>query len=100
MRVLFLVVLFVSIMLTGCQVDTKLPANAVILHQNIFIDEIEQGTPQTIVLANGKGVTWKMPKTLHDGQLLKVRDVKGEPPYYIKIKIIKRETKTPKKGTK
>lgn len=91
MKASILIALFVSLILTGCKVDAPLPKNAVILHQNIYVDEIEQGTPQTIQLANGTGVTWKMPKTLYDGQLLKVRDVEGEPPYYIKVKIIKRE---------
>ncbi|MCK5808968.1 hypothetical protein KAH37_08295 [bacterium] len=100
MRYLLLFVFFLSVIVSGCHVDTPLPKNAVILKQNIYVDEIENGTPQTIVLANGKGVTWKMPKTLHDGQLLKVRDVKGEPPYYIKITIIKREPKTEKKDKK
>lgn len=94
MRVPILIALFISLIVTGCKIDAPLPKNAVILHQNIFVDEIEQGTPQTIQLPNGTGVTWKMPKALHDGQLLKVRDVEGEPPYYIKVKIIKRDPPT------
>ena len=94
MRVSILIALFVFLSVTGCQIDAPLPKNAVILHQQIYIDEIEQGTPQTIQLPNGTGVTWKMPKKLHDGQLLKVRDVEGEPPYYIKVTIIKRDPTT------
>ncbi len=94
-RVLLLLAVVVGV--TACQINTPLPKNAVILHQNIFVDEIQKGTPQTIQLPNGTVVTWKMPQRLKDGQLIKVRDIPGEPPYYIKISIIKRDDAHSKK---
>jgi len=83
---MFVITVFISLVFTaGCKIDEKLPADAVILDQIIFVDEVQKGVPQTLLMPNGTTVTYKMPEKLYDGQLIKVRDVKGERPYYIKI---------------
>jgi hypothetical protein len=38
-------------------------------------------------MPSGTTVTYKMPEKLHDGQLIKVRDIEGERPYYIRISL-------------
>lgn len=100
MRISIVFLFVLSLGVIGCKVDAPLPKNAVILQQNIYVDEIENGTPQTIQLQKGTTVTWIMPKTLKDGQLLKVRDVKGEAPFYIRVTIIEREPKQKKSESK
>lgn len=87
---------FFLTLLNGCVVEEKLPYNAVVLEQVIFTDEVIEGVPQTIQMPNGKAVTYKMPAKLQDGQLLKVRDVKGEPPYYIRVSLKIRDAKAKK----
>ncbi len=87
-KILFLLTL--TIFLSSCEVHKKLPSNAVILHQIIYIDEVQKGTPQTIQLPNGTVATYKMPNKIKDGELIKIPKIKGEPPYYIKIKLEKR----------
>lgn len=73
------------------QVDQKLPEDAVVLDQIIYVDEVRQGVPQTIQLPNGTVVTYKMPEKLYDGQLIKVKHIEGERPYYIKISLRNRD---------
>ncbi len=79
----------------SCEIKEKLPENAVVLEQVIFIDEVERGIPQTIQMPNGTVVTYKMPAKLADGDLIKVRDVPGERPYYIKVTLQRREQNAP-----
>lgn len=87
---LFVFTLFFLI-IAGCTIEEKLPYNAVVLEQVIYVDEVQNGTPQTVQMPNGKAVTYKMPEKLTDGQLIKIRDIKGEPPYYIRVKLRERE---------
>ena len=86
--------LFLTVVLaaafTACEIKEKLPENAVVLEQVIFIDEVQQGIPQTIQMPNGTVVTYKMPLKLADGDVIKVRDMPGERPYYIKVKLQQR----------
>lgn len=84
---------FVFIFFCGCkfQVDQTLPADAVILDQILFFDEVKNGVPQTLLMPNGTTVTYKMPEKIFDGQLIKVKHVEGERPYYIKISLRKRD---------
>ena len=86
MRWFFVVfsVLFLM-MLTGCEVEPKLPENALVLDQVIYVDEVQEGVPQTVQMPNGKVVTYKMPMKLKDKQLIKIREVEGKPPYYIRV---------------
>jgi hypothetical protein len=77
--------------LTACEIKEKMPDNAVVLDQVIFIDEVQRGVPQTIQMPNGTVVTYKMPVRLADGDIIKVRDMPGERPFYIKVKLEKRE---------
>ncbi len=83
------------IALVSCEIKEKLPENAVVLEQVIFVDEVERGIPQTIQMPNGTVVTYKMPTKLADGDLIKVRDMPGERPYYIKVKLQRREPHAP-----
>ena len=87
---LFVFTLFFLI-IAGCTIEEKLPYNAVVLEQVIYVDEVQNGTPQTVQMPNGKAVTYKMPEKLTDGQLIKIRDIQGEPPYYIRIKLRERD---------
>jgi hypothetical protein len=92
MRV-FTVLLFATVLaaaFTACEIREKMPDNAVVLEQVIFIDEVQQGIPQTIQMPNGTVVTYKMPTKLADGDVIKIRDMPGENPYYIKVKLQKR----------
>ncbi len=77
--------------LTACEIKEKMPDDAVVLEQVIFIDEVQQGIPQTIQMPNGTVVTYKMPVKLADGDVIKIREMPGERPYYIKVKLQKRE---------
>lgn len=88
-NILFVSGTFAVLFLYGCkvQVDYKLPPDAIILEQVLFVDEVKNGVPQTLLMPNGTTVTYKMPEKIFDGQLIKVRDVKGERPYFIKIKL-------------
>lgn len=90
-RIFFVIAFFFFIFSAGCRIDQQLPANAVILEQVVFVDEVQQGVPQTLLMPNGTTVTYKMPKKLYDGQLIKVRDIEGERPYYIKITLRHRD---------
>lgn len=85
--------IFTALFMLSCkvQVDQKLPEDAVVLDQIIFFDEVRQGVPQTLQLPNGTVVTYKMPEKLYDGQLIKVKHVEGERPYYIKISLRNRD---------
>lgn len=78
-------------LLTACEIKEKMPDDAVVLEQVIFIDEVQQGIPQTIQMPNGTVVTYKMPVKLADGDIIKVRDMPGERPYYIKVKLQRRD---------
>ena len=71
-------------MLTGCEVEPKLPENALVLDQVIYVDEVKEGVPQTVQMPDGKVVTYKMPMKLKDKQLIKI-DAKGDRPYYIRV---------------
>ena len=71
----------------SCKIDAPLPPDAVILEQILYVDEVQRGVPQTILMPNGTGVTYKMPEKLTDGQLIKIRDVPGERPYYIRVRL-------------
>ena len=85
MRLFFIVfsVLFLM-MLTGCEVEPKLPENALVLDQVVYVDEVQEGVPQTVQMPDGKVVTYKMPMKLKDKQLIKI-DAKGDRPYYIRV---------------
>jgi hypothetical protein len=90
------VVVFVAVMSVfsaSCEIDQKLPSNAVILEQVVFVDEVKEGVPQTLLMPSGTTVTYKMPEKLHDGQLIKVKDIEGERPYYIRISLRYRDEK-------
>ena len=71
-------------MLTGCEVEPKLPENALVLDQVVYVDEVQEGVPQTVQMPDGKVVTYKMPMKLKDKQLIKI-DAKGDRPYYIRV---------------
>ncbi|MBQ3367686.1 hypothetical protein IJG44_02165 [bacterium] len=90
MRWFFIVfsVLFLM-MLTGCEVEPKLPENALVLDQVIYVDEVKEGVPQTVQMPDGKVVTYKMPMKLKDKQLIKI-DAKGDRPYYIRVSLKER----------
>ncbi|MBQ4437464.1 hypothetical protein II898_01170 [bacterium] len=90
MRWFFIVfsVLFLM-MLTGCEVEPKLPENALVLDQVIYVDEVKEGVPQTVQMPDGKVVTYKMPMKLKDKQLIKI-DAKGDLPYYIRVSLKER----------
>ena len=90
MRWFFIVfsVLFLM-MLTGCEVEPKLPENALVLDQVIYVDEVQEGVPQTVQMPDGKVVTYKMPMKLKDKQLIKI-DAKGDRPYYIRVSLKER----------
>ena len=95
MKTIFVAVLmFLLMFLAGCEVEPQLPYNAVVLEQVIYVDEVQKGVPQTVQMPNGKVVTYKMPMKLKDKQLLKVRDVEGEPPYYIRVMLRERDAKS------
>lgn len=97
MRLLFIAIsLIVLVFLSSCEVEPQLPYNAVVLEQIIYVDEVKQGIPQTVQMPNGKVVTYKMPMKLKDKQLLKVRDVEGEPPYYIRVMLRERDAEQKK----
>ena len=76
-------------MLTGCEVEPKLPENALVLDQVIYVDEVKEGGPQTVQMPDGKVVTYKMPMKLKDKQLIKI-DAKGDRPYYIRVSLKER----------
>ena len=82
--------------LAGCEVEPKLPENALVLDQVIYVDEVQEGVPQTVQMPNGKVVTYKMPMKLKDKQLIKIREVEGEPPYYIRVFLRERDGKDKK----
>ncbi|HOW50424.1 MAG TPA: hypothetical protein PLV42_00105 [bacterium] len=88
--VVFLFATILAAAFTACEIKEKLPEDAVVLEQVIFIDEVQQGIPQTIQMPNGTVVTYKMPLKLVDGDVIKVRDMPGERPYYIKVKLQQR----------
>ena len=95
MRLFFIAVsLFFLMFLCSCEVETQLPYNAVVLEQVIYVDEVKEGIPQTVQMPNGNVVTYKMPMKLKDKQLLKVREVEGEPPYYIRVMLRERDAKS------
>ena len=92
MRLLFIVVSVLFLMvLTSCEVEPKLPENALVLDQVIYVDEVQEGVPQTVQMPNGKVVTYKMPMKLKDKQLIKIREVEGEPPYFIRVFLRERD---------
>lgn len=71
-------------------VESKIPEDAVVAKEVVFTDEVEKGEPQTVQFPGGKVLTYKMPEKLRDGQVVKIKDIEGEPPYYIKFKLKKR----------
>ena len=91
MRLFFIVfsVLFLM-MLTGCEVEPKLPENALVLDQVVYVDEVQEGVPQTVQMPDGKVVTYRMPMKLKDRQLIKI-DAKGDRPYYIRVSLRERD---------
>ena len=97
MRFAFVAVLLLFLVFSaGCEVEPKLPENALVLDQVIYVDEVQEGVPQTVQMPNGKVVTYKMPMKVKDKQLLKVRDVEGEPPYYIRVVLRERDENSKK----
>ena len=91
MKTCFFLLFAIFVFSAGCKVTQTLPADAVVLEQIIYVDEVQKGTPQTIQMPNGTTVTYKMPEKLHDQQIIKIRDIPGERPYYIKIQLKHRE---------
>ena len=89
-RSLVAVAVVLAVGAVSCEIKEKMPEDAVVLEQVIFIDEVERGIPQTIQMPNGTVVTYKMPLKLADGDIIKVRDMPGERPYYIKVKLERR----------
>ena len=87
---------FLLMFLTSCEVEPKLPENALVLDQVIYVDEVKEGVPQTVQMPNGKVVTYKMPMKLKDKQLIKIREVEGEPPYYIRVFLRERDAENKK----
>ena len=87
---------FFLMFLAGCEVEPKLPENALVVDQVIFVDEVKEGVPQTVQMPDGKVVTYKMPMKLKDKQLIKIREVEGEPPYYIRVFLRERDTEDKK----
>ncbi|MBR4530897.1 hypothetical protein IKO70_00635 [bacterium] len=94
MRLFFIAVSVLFLMfLSGCEVEPKLPENALVIDQVIYVDEVQEGVPQTVQMPDGKVVTYKMPMKLKDKQLIKIREVEGEPPYYIRVSLKERDGK-------
>ena len=94
MRLFFIAVsMFFLMFIVGCEVEPKLPENALVLDQVIYVDEVQKGVPQTVQMPDGKVITYKMPLQVKNGQLLKVHEVKGEPPYYIRVFLRERDGK-------
>ena len=87
---------FFLMFLAGCEVEPKLPENALVVDQMIFVDEVKEGVPQTVQMPDGKVVTYKMPMKLKDKQLIKIREVEGEPPYYIRVFLRERDAEDKK----
>jgi len=87
MKTKFFLVLAMFVFLVSCKITQTLPPDAVVLEQIIYVEEVRKGTPQTIQMPNGTTVTYKMPEKLHDQQIIKIRDIPGERPYYIKIQL-------------
>lgn len=77
-------------MLTSCEVEPKLPENALVLDQVVYVDEVQEGVPQTVQMPDGKVVTYRMPMKLKDRQLIKI-DAKGDRPYYIRVSLRERD---------
>lgn len=97
MRMLFMALTLLFVMFsTGCEVEPKLPDNALVIDQVIYVDEVQEGVPQTVQMPNGKVVTYKMPVKIKDKQLIKIREVEGEPPYYIRVMLRERDAKEKK----
>ncbi|MBO7127419.1 hypothetical protein J6W78_07715 [bacterium] len=80
---------FFLMFLSGCEVEPKLPENALVIDQVIYVDEVKEGVPQTVQMPDGKVVTYKMPMKLKDKQLIKI-DAKGDRPYYIRVNLKER----------
>ncbi len=80
-------------LLYSCKVKATLPENAVVIDQLIYVDEVEKGTPQTVTMPDGETFTFKMPEKLSDGDTIKIRQRKNEKPYYIRVKLKKRDEK-------
>jgi len=96
MRLFFIAVfMFFLMFLSGCEVEPKLPENALVLDQVIYVDEVKEGVPQTVQMPDGKVVTYKMPMKLKDRQLIKI-DAKGDRPYYIRVSLRERDGKEKK----
>lgn len=94
MRLFFIAVSVLFLMfLAGCEVEPKLPENALVIDQVIYVDEVQEGVPQTVQMPDGKVVTYKMPMKLKGKQLIKIREVEGEPPYYIRVSLKERDGK-------
>ena len=81
---------FFLVFMAGCEVEPKLPENALVLDQVIYVDEVKEGVPQTVQMPDGKVVTYKMPMKLKDRQLIKI-DAKGDRPYYIRVSLKERD---------
>lgn len=97
MRMLFMAFVLLFLMFsTGCEVEPQLPDNALVIDQVIYVDEVQEGVPQTVQMPNGKVVTYKMPVKIKDKQLIKIREVEGEPPYYIRVMLRERDGKEKK----
>ena len=97
MRMLFMAFALLFLMFSiGCEVEPQLPDNALVIDQVIYVDEVQEGVPQTVQMPNGKVVTYKMPVKIKDKQLIKIREVEGEPPYYIRVMLRERDGKEKK----
>ena len=96
MRFFFIILsVFFLIFLAGCEIEPKLPENALVLDQVIYVDEVQEGVPQTVQMPDGKVVTYKMPMKLKDRQLIKI-DAKGDRPYYIRVSLRERDAEDKK----
>jgi len=84
------------VFLCSCEVEPKLPENALVIDQVIYVDEVKEGVPQTVQMPDGKVVTYKMPMKLKDKQLIKIKEAEGEPPYYIRVMLRERDGKDKK----
>lgn len=91
MRLFFIAVsAFFLMFLAGCEIEPKLPENALVLDQVIYVDEVQTGVPQTVQMPDGKVVTYKMPMKLKNKQLIKI-EAKGDRPYYIRVSLKERD---------
>lgn len=97
MRNFFITVSLVSMFFVcGCQVEPKLPDDALVIDQVIYVDEVKEGVPQTVQMPDGKVMTYKMPPKLQDRQLIRIQGKEGEPSYYVRVMLRERDENSKK----